>query len=116
MDAATLEYIHRSRPARCWHLCASGAIFSGATGAPLEAITDYGRPHCLLFRLSTTSRRYGSPSRWERPRKDGCAMKATIRRAWHGESVAMADQTMRAALAPRILGDGAHWLREIART
>jgi len=51
-----LEYIHRSKTGALLRTSVrSGAIFSGATGAQLEAITDYGATLACCSRLSTTS-------------------------------------------------------------
>jgi len=119
VDAATLEYIHRSKTGALLRTSVrSGAIFAGASGATLEAISDYGVHIGLLFQivddiLDVTE---SSETLGKTAGKDAAQLKATYP-AVHGmeKSVAMAEHSMRAALAAvEPLGERGRWLREIA--
>jgi geranylgeranyl diphosphate synthase type II len=119
VDAATLEYIHRSKTGALLRASVrSGAIFAGADDATLETITGYGVHIGLLFQivddiLDVTE---SSEALGKTAGKDAAQLKATYP-AVHGmeKSVAMAEQSMRAALAAvEPLGERGQWLREIA--
>jgi geranylgeranyl diphosphate synthase type II len=119
VDAATLEYIHRSKTGALLRTSVrSGAIFAGADDATLKTITDYGVHIGLLFQivddiLDVTE---SSEALGKTAGKDAAQLKATYP-AVHGmeKSVAMAEQSMRAALAAvEPLGERGQWLREIA--
>jgi geranylgeranyl diphosphate synthase type II len=119
VDAATLEYIHRSKTGALLRTSVrSGAIFAGADDATLKTITDYGIHIGLLFQivddiLDVTE---SSEALGKTAGKDAAQLKATYP-AVHGmeKSVAMAEQSMRAALtAVEPLGERGQWLREIA--
>jgi geranylgeranyl diphosphate synthase, type II len=119
VDAATLEYIHRSKTGALLRTSVrSGAIFAGASETLLQTITDYGVHIGLLFQivddiLDVTE---SSEALGKTAGKDAAQHKATYP-AVHGmeKSVAMAEQSMRAALAAvEPLGERGQWLREIA--
>ncbi len=119
VDAATLEYIHRSKTGALLRTSVrSGGIFAGANGTHLAAITEYGKHIGLLFQivddiLDVTG---STESLGKTAGKDAAQMKATYP-AVHGmeKAQAMAAETLQKALASTLpLGDGAGWLREIA--
>jgi len=119
VDAATLEYIHRSKTGALLRTSVrSGAIFAGADDAALQTITQYGVHIGLLFQivddiLDVTE---SSEALGKTAGKDAAQLKATYP-AVHGmeKSVAMAEQSMRAALAAvEPLGERGQWLAEIA--
>jgi geranylgeranyl diphosphate synthase type II len=119
VDATTLEYIHRSKTGALLRTSVrSGAIFAGADDATLQTITQYGVHIGLLFQivddiLDVTE---SSEALGKTAGKDAAQLKATYP-AVHGmeKSVAMAGQSMRAALvAVEPLGERGRWLREIA--
>jgi geranylgeranyl diphosphate synthase type II len=119
VDAATLEYIHRSKTGALLRTSVrSGAIFAGADDATLQTITSYGVHIGLLFQivddiLDVTE---SSEALGKTAGKDAAQLKATYP-AVHGmeKSVAMAEQSMKAALAAvEPLGERGQWLREIA--
>jgi geranylgeranyl diphosphate synthase type II len=119
VDAATLEYIHRSKTGALLRTSVrSGAIFAGADDATLQTITEYGIHIGLLFQivddiLDVTE---SSEALGKTAGKDAAQLKATYP-AVHGmeKSVAMAEQSKRAALAAvEPLGERGQWLREIA--
>jgi geranylgeranyl diphosphate synthase type II len=119
VDAATLEYIHRSKTGALLRASVrSGAIFAGADDATLKTITQYGVHIGLLFQivddiLDVTE---SSEALGKTAGKDAAQLKATYP-AVHGmdKSVAMAEQSLRAALAAvEPLGERGQWLAEIA--
>jgi geranylgeranyl diphosphate synthase type II len=119
VDAATLEYIHRSKTGALLRTSVrSGAIFAGTDDATLQTITSYGVHIGLLFQivddiLDVTE---SSEALGKTAGKDAAQLKATYP-AVHGmeKSVAMAEQSMKAALvAVEPLGERGQWLREIA--
>lgn len=120
VDAATLEYIHRSKTGALLGVSVrAGAIFAGATTDALAAVTEYGRHIGLLFQIvdDILDVEGSTASLGKTAGKDAAQHKATYP-AVHGmeKSRAMAKHSMDAALASlEPLGDDARWLREIAQ-
>lgn len=119
VDAATLEYIHRSKTGALLRVSVrSGALFAGATGADLERFTEYGRQVGLLFQIvdDILDVEGSSEELGKTAGKDAKQQKATYPGV-HGleKAHAMAEQTLaRCVETLEPLGERGKWLRELA--
>jgi len=119
VDAATLEYIHRSKTgALLGASVRSGALIAGAGGADLERFTEYGRQVGLLFQIvdDILDVEGSSEELGKTAGKDAKQQKATYPGV-HGLENAhrMAEQTLASCLKTlEPLPERGKWLRELA--
>lgn len=119
VDAATLEYIHRSKTGALLAASVrSGALFAGAADADLERFAEYGRQVGLLFQIvdDILDVEGSSEELGKTAGKDAKQQKATYPGV-HGLKKAheMAEQTLERCLETlEPIGDCGKWLRELA--
>jgi geranylgeranyl diphosphate synthase type II len=119
VDAATLEYIHRSKTGALLRASVrSGALAAGATGATLELFTEFGRQVGLLFQIvdDILDVEGSTEELGKTAGKDAKQQKATYPGV-HGLAKAhqMAEQTLAGCLKTlEPLGESGRWLRELA--
>lgn len=119
VDAATLEYIHRSKTGALLTISVrSGAMAAGATGQALELFTEFGRHIGLLFQIvdDILDVEGSTEELGKTAGKDAKQQKATYPGV-HGLAKAheMAERTLAACLETvEPLGKSGRWLRELA--